>query len=68
MEDDNQLVCWKAVTKHLRDGPLENLVDGEGGGRGGEFPKKYSIFAQVKIKWKKNHARQLVYVIGLHAV
>ena len=40
MEDDNQLVCWKAVTKHLRDGPLENLVDGEGGGEGGWIPKK----------------------------
>ena len=39
-------------TRHIRDGPLENLWGG-----GGEVKKK--IFAQGKIKLKKIHARQL---------
>ena len=40
----------------IRDGPLEKLWDGEGGG-GGRSTKK--ILAQGKIKLKKIHARQL---------
>ena len=36
-----------------------------GGGGGGEVQKK--IFAQGKIKWKKNHARQLI-LTNIHAM
>ena len=42
----------------LRDGPLENLCGGAGGGgRGRSTPKK---FAEGKIKWQKIRARQLI--------
>ena len=47
----------------LRDGPLENLLGGGGGG--GRSTK--NIFAQGKIKWKKNQARQLILKI-IHAM
>ena len=38
----------------LRDGPLENLLGGRGGGGSGAGAKFKKIFAQGKIKWKKN--------------
>ena len=43
-----------AMRRWIRDGPLENLWEGEVGGRS---TKK--IFVQEKIKDKKIHARQL---------
>ena len=41
---------WKAAKGTLRDGALENLW--RGGGGGGRSTKK--IFAEGKIKWRKN--------------
>ena len=51
------VTCGKGIqilAIFIRDGPLENLLEGGGGGRS---TKK--IFAQGKIKRKKIHARQL---------
>ena len=50
--------------EEIRDGLLENLSFG-GRGRGGRSTKK--VFAQGKIKRKKNHARQLI-LKNIHAL
>ena len=59
------MVSWNTNLQSLsifRDGPLETYG---GGGGVGEVRKK--IFTQGKIKWKKNHARQLT-LKNIHAM